>query len=1039
MKHVKLLLSVLLLLSFTALAVEKNESSTSSKMEASKMEASKMEASKMEASKMEASKMEASKMEASKMEASKMEASKMEASKMEASKMEASKMEASKMEASKMEASKMEASKKDSAGDMEKIDVIGSHIKRTDVEGPSPVLVIDRDQIEMSGYNSLADVLRELPVASSGGGAEISLSSGSRTSTSLRGMGNSDILFLINGRRMSPYAGTSSVDISLIPLVVIEKVEILKDGASALYGSDAVGGVINIVTKKNYSGGQVSLQGSLVQRKEGNNLSGLSSFFDFPDWSPEYEANKWGWSGKGDKLSVEASYGGSENNINYLLGGQVRFNSSLYLRDRSFGKLGNPKGGSVFGSPGSWSDGSKWNPASDCPSENIKDGICRFDYSPYMQFSPQILQSSFFAQGDTTVFNDMNLSIQSIYSYIRSHSVIAPAPDSFEDLSKENKPDYRIPVEVAKKWGLDASNPVDVLYRLVDEKGTGPRETVSNIHFYQNQVNLSKLMNTTELEGHFNWSGSYYSSNSKNYANKDILFDMVKEGTFNPFLPSDKKNDVSKATYEPTESVFSNLISFEPQFSGELAEFNNHSFMFALGGLGAWQYYSQENDEITAAGKQWGGGVSNSGTGDRMYGSLYGEVSAFLFENIVELQLATRMDYYSDYGFTQQILPFTEDVPLPVSPRLAISVQPLNELKFRASWGMGFKAPTLESLHKSETKTHPFSRDYFLCDDKYFETNGNKDKLECSSNTQYEVFLRSNPDLKPEFSESLNIGMVLEPVEHLAFNIDYYNTAQTNVATYLGLRDITKYEKKFGKEELEKTGIKVNRNSDGTIKNIISVPANLSNYKVHGLDLGLNTTIALNRGWDFGVGLEHSHLLYIERQALKDADIENPVPWYGKLENWFGWLGIENTQKDRKNSMSYGGPRWRNRAIFSFTHKDMGHRFDLVVHNIPSYLQLPSHAKKDIETLEQEGKTNEDDETFYFNDYYWQLDLRAALQLNKDMRLIVGLQNVLGLDRPTAKRKKNGGGNIYGGSMYLNSNLFSLRGRSVDARLTYNF
>ena len=930
-------------------------------------------------------------------------------------------------------------------GEVEKIDVIGSHIKRTNIEGPAPVLVIDRDQIEMSGYNSLSDVLRDLPVASGGAKSEQSLGSpASRTKTTLRGMSQSDILVLINGRRMSAYGGESAVDLTMIPLSVIEKVEILKDGASALYGSDAVGGVINVVTKKNQVGGQVNVQGSLVQREEGN--AGIASFVDFWNWNDTGpSANDNSWSGKGDKLSIDVSYGGNENDINYLIGGQVRFNSPLYLRDRSFGRLGEAKDGSPYGSPGSWSDdgGKTWNAAPDCPeSHKQSDNKCGFDWSPYMQFMPQILQSTAFAQANTLVMDDVNISGLVLYTHTRTHSIIAPAPDDFDDDTPGGK-DYRIPVETAQKWGLNPKGPVTVLYRLVEEEGSGNRETVLNTHSYQTQFSLAKpLKDTMEIEGHLSLSGSYYSRVSANYMNKEILFNMANEETFNPFKPSGQKDDISEAGYNPTQDTFSNLISVEPQLSGELTEISGQPLMFAVGALGAWQYYLQENDTITSAGKQWGGNVAVDGGGDRLYSSVYGELSTLLFE-MAELQLAARSDAYSDFGWAWQDvdIPFTT-IPLPFSPRVAFSLQPVDLVKLRASWGMGFKAPSLSSLYRNETIHYPSSRDLALCDDAYYNQGANKDTKQCKDGTQYKTFKRSNKNLKPEFSESFNVGIVLEPVERFSLSMDYYRNNQRDIAGTPSLRDIFKYEKKHGVEELRKLGLDVVRGPgpEGTVDHVVTVPANLAQYKVHGVDLEMNLIGNLREGWDLGLNFEHSHILYSERQALKGGDIENPVPFYQFFVDWFG---VENADSKRKNDIPWDeAPRWRNRATVSLINKDRGHQFDLVVHNIPSRLQTrelqTKEAKKlSAEEMRKEAKNNDVGDGFI--DYYWQLDLRGSFRLDKNSRLIVGVQNILGFDRPTRDRENGFYAAHEIAGIYLNSNFYSLRGRSIDVRFTYDF
>ncbi len=935
------------------------------------------------------------------------------------------------------------AEEHDDEEEVEKINVVGSHIKRTNMEGPSPVLVIDRDQIEMSGYDSLGDILGELPVASSGSSSEQSITSPAfATSTSLRGMGQRDILMLINGRRISPHAGTSSMNLSVLPLSVIERVEILKDGASAIYGADAVGGVINVVTKKNYTGGQVNVQGSLVQRVEGNSLDGLSSFVDFWNWDDTRGAKRVdnSWAGKGDRLSIDAGYGGSANNINYLVGGQIRFSAPLYLRHRSFGRLPSAKDGSPAGSPGSWSDddGKTWTAAADCPKEHQQpDGKCGFDWGPYMQFTPQVLQASAFGQADTQVNDNLNVSAQALYSYTKAHAIIAPAPDSFAKPDKPGVQDYRIPVETAQKWGLSASAPVTVWYRLVEEEGSGRREALSDTHFYQAQFSAAQsLLDTMELEGHFNVSGSYSSRTDIGYVNKEKLFNMANEDLFNPFLPSGKKSDISKATYEPTQEVFSSLISFEPQLSGELAEFSGQQLMFAIGGLGAWQYYLQENDEITKAGKQWGGGDTSDGDGDRMYGSFYGELSALLFE-MAELQVATRTDYYSDFGLAWQDI--IEDIPVPFSPRVALSVQPADEVKFRASWGLGFKAPALEDLYQNETVDYPSERDFYLCDDDYLaQQDKNNLPVECRTITQYKTFKRSNKDIKPEFSESFNIGVVLEPVERLSFSLDYYRTDQKNIAFKPQLRDIFKYEKLHGSDKLKELGLEVIRNPDGTVEHVVVVPSNLSKYQVQGLDLEMALSLPIEGGWDFGFSMQHSHLLYVEEQAFEGGEIENPVPWYGFMQDIFGLKNPDSKRnnKDPKKEDNLVAwdftPRWRNRAVFSLMNKDVGHRFDLIVHNIPSRLQTPESVEDDL------------------IEYYWQLDLRGMFSLTKNSRLTVGVKNIFGFDRPTRRKKLSDADKAKGytagqykiqegAGIYLNSNLYSMHGRTIDVRYSYDF
>ena len=884
--------------------------------------------------------------------------------------------------------------------DVENFDVIGSHIKKTNIEGPSPVLVIDRDQIEMSGYNSVGDVLRDLPVASQGGQREAALEYPSTWSgTSLRGMKGRDVLILLNYRRLPPIGGSNSVDLSVIPLSVVEKIEILKDGASALYGSDAVGGVINIVTKKGAVGGQVNIQGSLTQREEGNTGSAFASFVDFWDWNAEDDLNA--WNGKGDKFSIDASYGGNVNDINYMVGGQIKLNSAIYLKDRKFSAI-TKKDFSSFGSPGTWLDGDTYKAFPGCPAESLsEDGKCKWDYSPYMQSTPRIMQGSVFAYADTELASDIRISTTVTYSYLNSLSTLAPPP--LVALATDG-----VPADIARAWGLpvQGSENVSIFYRPVREEGVGQRKFDLNNHSYQAQLNLEMdLLNTMELEGNLHASGSHYFTEATGFLSRKKLFELTNQGKFNPTLSDDKKNDLSYAAVTTEKFTSSNLFSFDPKLSGEVGEIAGQPLSFAVGSTAAYQRYKEgEGNEdvkklLEEGDKILGGDTNVEGEGDRIFGSLYGELALQLFE-MVDLQLAARTDYYhysdsdSASGFTEQDIPFLEDYTMPVSPRAALSFQPVEEVKLRASWGMGFRAPSLVTIHQGKTTTHPFSVDYIKC------PVYDKSKEECGRR-QYNLNLSGNKELRPETSQSINLGIVFQPVKQLSFNVDYFRTNRQNLILFYNdspsldtsVRDVLKYEQKKGVEALKARGVNLERNEAGDVSQITTTPLNAASDLVHGIDAEIDASLQLAAGWDLGLSLSHSHILYNEYQVFSDSDLEVPIDWDGST-----WPGM---------------PRWKNTATISFMNKDMGHSFQLIVHNIPSQYTLPDESEEETE-------------------HYWQLDVAGKLALTDNMDLTVGISNLLGFDRPQNEDRNTSTG-------YLDSFLYSVRGRMLNARLTYNF
>ena len=155
---------------------------------------------------------------------------------------------------------------------VERIEVTGSRINRTDVETASPVTVISSEFIAQSGYSSVEEILSAQPTAAGMNlGATTNNGSGGSATVNLRGMGAQRTLVLLNGRRMvsSGTGADSAVDLNTIPVAMIKNIEILKDGASAVYGSDAIAGVVNIITKKDFVGTELTVDGSQTDKGDG--------------------------------------------------------------------------------------------------------------------------------------------------------------------------------------------------------------------------------------------------------------------------------------------------------------------------------------------------------------------------------------------------------------------------------------------------------------------------------------------------------------------------------------------------------------------------------------------------------------------------------------------------------------------------------------------------------------------------------------------------------------------------------------------------
>src|SRR5438270_6578088 len=149
----------------------------------------------------------------------------------------------------------------------EEIVVTGSRVRRKDLTTPAPVTVINKEQIQSSGIAAIGDFLQQMPEQAGGTNTNVNNGGDGETQVSLRNLGASRTLVLVDGKRwVNGGSGAGSfVDLNSIPTAAIERVEVLKDGASAVYGSDAIGGVVNIITRRRVNGVELSAYGATSQ------------------------------------------------------------------------------------------------------------------------------------------------------------------------------------------------------------------------------------------------------------------------------------------------------------------------------------------------------------------------------------------------------------------------------------------------------------------------------------------------------------------------------------------------------------------------------------------------------------------------------------------------------------------------------------------------------------------------------------------------------------------------------------------------------
>ena len=540
---------------------------------------------------------------------------------------------------------------------IERVEVIGSRIKRIAKEGASAVKSVSKESMSNSANTSASDTLRDSTMATYGVSREQSGSNAAATTTiGLRGLGDTRTLVLLNGHRLPKDPSAEAVDLNLIPQIAIERIEVLKDGASALYGSDALGGVINIVTKKNFTGSEAST-----------------------------------------KFSGAEKPGGSTYDIS-LLNGQQFEKSDLTLvlnynhTDKIFGKdrEATKDGLSAIGATGAWKNaGTHWTVQPGCPPDltlPVTSGTgnrCYFRYNELASTRPSISQLS--------LLTDFNYRLDSGLKFYNRNILVgkdidwnfAPTPGSFATPSGT------------------ASQPTarTVAYRFME---AGNRDNKDN------ERNLSTLFG---LKGNFNSIWEYdisagYSrirreaKGESGYLNGTTLNTLIQNGTFDPLAAPGARGNLSSAVTKVFQISETNLSTVDFVATGELGEMNGQAIGVATGASFVDERLMQKTDDLSAAGEVMGSAGSND-NGRRDITSAFIETSLPVLEK-VEVSLAGRVDKYSDFGTT-------------FNPKLSAKYSVNENQLVRGSVGTGFKAPTLSQLYGASSEGYITFIDRKLC------------------------------------------------------------------------------------------------------------------------------------------------------------------------------------------------------------------------------------------------------------------------------------------------------------------------------------
>ena len=668
---------------------------------------------------------------------------------------------------------------------LERVEITGSSIKRVASEGALPVQVISKEDIVRSGATSVSELMQQLPAMQgfTTSGESVGGAGGGIMTASLHDIGESYTLVLLNGRRLAPRGSGSTVDLNSIPLSAIERIEVLTDGASAIYGSDAIAGVVNFILKKNQQDTQVSLRYTAPQKA----------------------------GGKGYNASISSGFGDfDKNGFNVLLAYSHDRQDQLKAADRDFAKTGiisfqhagqdlfyfNGSGNSIPGNTrvryvdaaGATKTTPAFNPYQKAngkcaPNTSQIGSECWFDYTSTIEIQPESDRDSLFGRASFKLGQNWTGTLDAALTQFKLRTRIAPYPTGWFNLPLTSPlvTEYVNPYLTAEQ--LAGANRVQARWRSLP---AGGRETLWN-------TGSTHLVGGVEGSA-FGWDVSGALTYSVNDAKQDYpngwllaneFLAAAGAGQFNVFVTPDKFTDADRAAlaktvyHGPWDREKTTMTAVEVRGSRPVFKFGGADAMLGAGiDLRNYKYSrtvadANSNELILFLGKDDPYGLKRSNIG--LFGELVVPVNTQL-----EVTAALRYDQIGKVTDTAAGVAINKDES-DTTYKLSARFQPAKNLLFRGSYGTGFKAPSMLEIGKPRG-------DFGVTGDRYACPFQAPDPLAASCQpglSQVNVFTQGNAALRPEKSKQASIGFVFEPTKDFSVGLDWWQVKINDLVTQL--------------------------------------------------------------------------------------------------------------------------------------------------------------------------------------------------------------------------------------------------------------
>ena len=814
------------------------------------------------------------------------------------------------------------AANPDSAKKLETITVTGSRIRSVDVETAQPVITLSQADIQKTGLTNVGDILQNLTITGQPTFSKAAVLTSNTEEggqyVNLYNLGENRTLVLVNGKRwMTSLNGYT--DVSTIPVALIDRIEILKDGASSIYGSDAIAGVVNIILKDRFNG--VAVSGSVGQNEGGNN-DGTQQAYSFTVGSTT------------DKSSIvfaatynktSAIWAKDRDFTKYTYGDFDR--TAGYSGTGPWGRFTNPNDGKTYvlnhtGDPNNIGVG-----ADSRDINNYHAGVQDNDYfnatNQMMEQLPTELKS-IFTEGSYNLSDNVTFKATGMYAERNSSTQVAGYP-----LTSTSQPNFPVYLSGESYYNPLPGNDLSFARRITELPRVSS-ESAKSLHFdagFEGSFDF--------LSHAWNWDAGFgynkYDVDTTNTGNINLLnlqqalgpsflnaSGIVQCGTaanpiaLNQCTPFNILGGPSASTKQALNYIMAREHAtdqsinkdFTANITGGLLELPAGTLSFAAGlehrGVSGYD----QPDEMASAGYTTDLAAGPT-TGSYTTNEAYVELNAPLLKDLpgaksLALDVASRYSHYSNFGST-------------TNNKYSFTWSPFEDLMVRGTFAKGFRAPTLGDLFGGGSQT--FDQYTDPCDVQFgslsnptvakncaaaglsptnfhqLDTAGAAVKGPNQQGTTPFVTGAGNEFLQPEHSTTRTLGLVYSPhyVDGLDMTLDYYDIKITNVITAIDANYVLDQCYQYSVQEFCSA---FQRDANGQVINLHRGNANLGWIETTGYNMGVNYRLP---AFSFGKFVFNMNVNYLDdwnQASTNDAPVINYAGQYG-YNHWRANLGLD--------------------------------------------------------------------------------------------------------------------------------------------------